>query len=474
MNKRGRRCLWAVVPWVVILTCLTIVPLLARAEERFWREEPLLSEGNSDLSRLNRSLTQLAALIRPAVVQIGVEKGEMEQPPEDHPPVPEERPERPRVGSGFVISQDGYILTNHHVVAETDEVDVELYDGRIFTAQVVGKDRRTDIALLKVDVEDPLPVLPLGDSDRVEIGELVLAAGNPFGLEHTVTIGLVSRKGHGFGRFGFFDDYIQTDASISPGNSGGPLVNIRGEVVGINTAIIPRQRIGFAVPVNLAKSILPHLRDRGKVAWGFLGVGIQELNGPLAQALGLSNSEKRGALVTNILPGHAAEKAGIQRGDVIVEFNGQSIKDVRDLQKTVARTPVGKKVKIKVLRDEEIRSVRVVLGEFTQEVVARRVEPRESPPKEVLGLTLDELTPEIIKKYKLSVERGVVVSEVAEGSSAARAGVRPGDLVTEVDQKPVATLQEVRKALKAWTRQAHLLLIQRGDRFFYVAIRKQG
>ena len=474
MNNKGRRCFWAIAPWVVILTCLTITPLLARAEERFWREEPLLSEGNSDLSRLNRSLTQLAALIRPAVVQIGVEKGEREQSPEDHPPIPEDRPERPRVGSGFIISQDGYMLTNHHVVAETDEVDVELYDGRVFTAQVVGKDRRTDIALLKVDAEDPLPVLPLGDSDRVEIGELVLAAGNPFGLEHTVTIGLVSRKGHGFGRFGFFDDYIQTDASISPGNSGGPLVNIRGEVVGINTAIIPRQRIGFAVPVNLAKSILPHLRDRGKVAWGFLGVGIQELNGPLAQALGLSNSEKRGALVTNILPGHAAEKAGIQRGDVIVEFNGQSIKDVRDLQKTVARTPVGKKVKIKVLRDEEIRSVSVVLGEFTQEVVARQVEPRESPPKEVLGLTLDELTPEIVKKYKLSVERGVVVTEVAEGSSAARAGVRPGDLVAEVDQKPVATLQEVRKALKEWTRQAHLLLIQRGDRFFYVAIRKQG
>ncbi|MFQ5656937.1 MAG: Do family serine endopeptidase [Candidatus Methylomirabilales bacterium] len=474
MNRRERPRFWGAIAWTVFFTCLTMVPPLARAEKRFWREGPLLSERNSDLTRLNRSLAKLAALIQPAVVQIGVEKGGSEEPPENHPPFPEGRPERPRVGSGFIISKDGYILTNHHVVAEADEVDVELYDGRTLPAQIVGRDRRTDIALLKVEVQDALPVLPLGDSDRVEIGELVLAAGNPFGLEHTVTIGVVSRKGHGFGRFGFFDDYIQTDASISPGNSGGPLVNIRGQVVGINTAIIPRQRIGFAVPVNLAKSILPHLRDRGKVAWGFLGVGIQELNGPLAQALGISNSEKKGALVTNVLPGHAAQKAGLQRGDVILEFNGQSIKDVRDLQKTVARTPVGKKVKIKILRDEDVQTVTVVLGEFTQEVLASRQPPRETPPKEVLGLTLEEVTPETAKKYKLNLEKGVVVTEVREGSSAARAGVRPGDVVAEVDQKSVTTLQQVRGALKEWTRQAHLLLIQRGDRYFYVAIRKQG
>lgn len=472
MIGRGKSCLWLAAALAIVLAYLGPGSLLAHAEEQFWREGSLLAERNSDLARLNRSLSQLAARIQPAVVQIGVDKGEGNGLPQNHPPVPEERPERPRVGTGFIVSQDGYIITNDHVVGESREVDVELHDGRTLPAKVVGKDRRTDLALLKVDVEDSLPVLPLGDSDRVEIGELVLAAGNPFGLEHTVTIGVVSRKGHGFGRFGFFDEYIQTDAAINPGNSGGPLVNIQGEVIGINTAIVPRQRIGFAIPINLAKSILPQLRERGKVTWGFLGVGIQDVNRQLAQALGMS--EKKGALVTNVLPGLAAAKAGLERGDVIVEYGGSPIKDVRDLQRRVARTPKGTKVKIKILRRGKASTMTAAVGEFTQEVLVRREESPEPPPKDVLGLTLEELTPETAKKFKLSVEEGVVVTEVNAGSSAARAGVRPGDLLAEVDQKPVKSLEEVRQALKGWTREAHLVLIQRGDSYFYVAIRKQG
>lgn len=458
--------------WIGVLSYLGPGTPLAYAEEQFWREGALLTEQDSDLVRLNRSLTQLAARIQPAVVQIGVDREEGKGLPRDHPPVPEERPERPRVGTGFIVSQDGYILTNDHVVGESREVDVELHDGRVLTAKVVGKDRRTDLALLKVDVETSLPVLPLGDSDRVEIGELVLAAGNPFGLEHTVTIGVVSRKGHGFGRFGFFDEYIQTDASINPGNSGGPLVNIRGEVVGINTAIVPRQRIGFAIPINLAKSILPQLRERGKVTWGFLGVGIQDIDSQLAQALEMP--EKKGALVTNVLPGLAAEKAGLKRGDVILEYDGDPIEDVRDLQRRVARTAKGKRVKIKILRQGSVASLTAAVGEFTQEVLVRREESPEPPPRDVLGLSLEELTPEIAKRFKLSMDEGVVVTEVTEGSAAARAGVRPGDLLAEVDQKPVKSLEEVRQALKGWTRQSHLVLIQRGDSYFYVAIRKQG
>lgn len=472
MSRRGRRTLWLATALALSLTYAGSGALIGHADEAFWREGPLLAERDTDLLRLNRSLTRLVALIQPAVVQIGVDRAEEKELPENHPPLPEERPERPRVGTGFIVSQDGYILTNDHVVGESVEVDVELHDGRTLPAKVVGKDQRTDLALLKVDGEVSLPVLPLGDSDRVEIGELVLAAGNPFGLEHTVTIGVVSRKGHGFGRFGFFDDYIQTDAAINPGNSGGPLVNIRGQVIGINTAIVPRQRIGFAIPINLAKSILPQLRDRGKVTWGFLGVGIQDVNGQLAQALGMP--EKKGALVTNVLPGLAAEKAGLQRGDVILEYDGAPIKDVRDLQRRVARTAQGKKVKIKILREGKDETVTAAVGEFTQEVLVRREETPEPPPKDVLGLTLEQVTPESAKKFKLPVEEGVVVTEVNEGSPAARAGVRPGDLLTEVDQQPVKTLEEVREALKAWTRQAHLLLLQRGDSYFYVAIRNQG
>ena len=472
MRGRRRSCLWLAAALAVNLTYLGPGAFMARAEDQFWREEPLLAERDSDLVRLSRALTQLAALIQPAVVQIGVDREGGKEVPEGHPPVPEDRPERPRVGTGFIVSQDGYILTNDHVVGASQEVDVELHDGRTLLAKVVGRDQRTDLALLKVDGEGSLPVLPLGDSDRVEIGELVLAAGNPFGLEHTVTIGVVSRKGHGFGRFGFFDEYIQTDAAINPGNSGGPLVNIRGQVIGINTAIVPRQRIGFAIPINLAKSILPQLRDRGKVTWGFLGVGIQDVNGQLARALGMS--EKQGALVTNVLPGMAAEKAGLRRGDVILEYDGSPIKDVRELQRKVARTPKGTKVRIKILRGGKDKVVTAAVGEFTQEVLVRREESPETPPKDVLGLTLAELTPETAKKFKLSVEAGVVVTEVSEGSAAARAGVRPGDLLAEVDQKPVKTLEQVRRALKEWTRQSHLVLIQRGGNYFYVAIRKQG
>jgi serine protease Do len=378
------------------------------------------------------------------------------------------------VGSGFIISADGYILTNQHVIGDDREVEVELHDGRTLPAKVVGKDRRTDLALLKVDGGGSLPVLPLGDSDRVQMGELVIAAGNPFGLEHTVTVGVVSRKGRGFGRLGFFDDYIQTDASISPGNSGGPLVNMRGEVVGINTAVIPRQRIGFAVPINLAKSVLPQLQARGQVSWGFLGVGIQELSGSLAQALGMP--KKQGALVTNLLPGMAAEKAGIQRGDVILEFNGTAITDVRTLQQRVARTPVGTKTKMKILRQGEVQNVTVLIGEFSPEVEAlARAEPSPGPAsKEVMGLTLEELTPETAKKFRLSLEKGLVVTEVAKGSPAARAGVRPGDVLAEVDQKTVKTIQEVHQALKGWKRQVHLFLMQRGTSFFYVPVGKQG
>ncbi|MFQ5848437.1 MAG: trypsin-like peptidase domain-containing protein [Candidatus Methylomirabilales bacterium] len=474
MSARGKGGLRAVTTWAVVLTCLVLSPVLAHAKDQFWREGPLLSEQSSDLVRLNRSLTQLVALIQPAVVQIGVEKVEAAALPENHPPVPGERPERPRVGSGFIVSRDGYILTNYHVVAEVREADVELYDGRTFSAKVVGKDRRTDLALLKVDGGGRLSVLPLGDSDRLKIGEFVLAAGNPFGLEHTVTFGVVSRKGHGFGRFGFFDDYIQTDASINPGNSGGPLVNIRGEVVGINTAIIPRQRIGFAIPINLAKLILPQLREHGEVSWGFLGVGIQDLNQSLIQALGMSTKE--GALVTNILPGLGAEKAGLERGDVILEFDGTAITDVRTLQQKVARTPAGTKAKIKILRQGKVRTMVAVIGKFNREieVLARSEESPKPLPKEILGLTLEELTPETAKKFKLKAGKGVVVTEVTKRSAAGRADIRAGDLLAEVDQQPVTSIQEVHRAIKRWTRPKHLLLIQRGDSYFYVAIRKQG
>jgi serine protease Do len=243
-------------------------------------------------------------------------------------------------------------------------------------------------------------------------------------------------------------------------------------VVGVNTAVIPRQRIGFAIPINMAKSILPQLREKGKVGWGFLGIGIQELSPGLTEALGVS--KKEGALVTNVIPGQAAEKAGVQRGDVILEFNGTSIKDVRHLQRLVAQTGVGRGVTLKVLRQGETQTLAATVGEFAQELVMSREGPPAPLPKEVFGLTLEELTPETARKFKLSEQRGVVVAEVAQGSPAAEAGIRPGDLLTEVDQKPVKTIQDVRQALKEWKRTAHLFLIKRGESYVYVAIKGKG
>src|SRR3972149_3172638 len=232
--------------------------------------------------------------------------------PQHPPPVPPG--ERPRVGSGIILTADGFILTTQHVIEQAAEIEVQLMDDRKFPAKVVGKDARTDLALLKVEAAG-LPVLPLGDSDKLEVGELVLAIGNPFGLEHSVSLGIVSRKGRALGSAGTFTDYIQTDASVNPGNSGGPLLNLRGEVIGINTAVIPNRQVAFAIPINLAKSLLPELQARGRIAWGFLGVSIQDVTQELAKAMGVP--EVKGALVNNVLAGQPAEAAGMRGGGSI-------------------------------------------------------------------------------------------------------------------------------------------------------------
>jgi len=436
-----------------------------RAEAALWteagggaiREEP-------ELARLNQALIRLAKSLRPAVVEIAV-KGEQAADvnlPENHPPLPPG--ERPAVGSGIILTPDGYVLTNHHVVEPGREIHVQLMDERKFPARVVGRDARTDLALLKVEAAD-LPVLPLGDSDKLQVGELVLAIGNPFGLEQSVSLGIVNRKGRALGSAGPFDDYIQTDASVNPGNSGGPLLNMRGEVIGINTAIIPNRRVAFAIPINLAKVLLPELQARGRVAWGFLGVSIQEVTQDLARAIGFP--ETGGALVNQVLSGQPAEAAGIRRGDIIVAFDGKPVRNVRALQRAVSFTPVGKQVQLQVFRGGKLETLMLTVGE-----AATAERQATAPARRDLGMTVEALDAEKAKKFKLrDGEEGLVVTDVAKGGPAASAGVRAGDLIREVNRKEVRSLEAFRGALRQGEGEVDLLLLKRGETYVYVAVK---
>ncbi len=372
------------------------------------------------------------------------------------------------LGTGFVISADGYILTNAHVVNGADEIKVKLSDGRVFAGTVRGVDTKLDLALIKIDAGQKLPVASLGDSDKLRIGEWVMAIGNPFGLEQTVTVGIVSAKGRVIGA-GPYDDFIQTDASINPGNSGGPLFNVQGEVVGINTAIVAGgQGIGFAIPVNMAKQIIPQLRDAGKVTRGWLGVMVQPLSEELAKSFGLDRV--RGALVSEVVKGSPAERGGIRRGDVILSFDGQLIDERNDLPKIVAVTPVGKTVKTLVFRDGKERELKVEVGKLAEEG-DRQTAPGEAGGK--LGLVVNELTPELARRHGFAPEsRGVLIATIDPGSSAANANLRPGDLIVEVDGREVASVEAFEAATGRAAKGSVLrLLVQRRDTLFYTTVR---
>jgi serine protease Do len=350
------------------------------------------------------------------------------------------------LGTGVVIDKEGFILTNNHVVEMADEIKVKLADEKEFLAKIVGRDPKTDLALIKIDSDKPLSPLPLGDSDSLEVGEWVVAIGNPFGLGNTVTAGIVSAKYRQIGQSSY-DNYIQTDASINPGNSGGPLLNLAGEVVGINTAIFSQSGgnigIGFAIPINMAKDLLPQLK-MGKVVRGWLGVMIQKITPELKQKLDLK--DEKGALVADVTPGGPAEKAGIQRGDVIVTFNGKEIKEMSELPYVVASTPVGKSANVEVLRKGQKKTFEVKIAELKDDKeapVVTEVKPR-------LGMTVEDLTPELAKSFGLTDTKGVVVVQVEDGSSAAEAGVRAGDVILEIDQTPVKDVNDFGRKIESY------------------------
>jgi serine protease Do len=369
------------------------------------------------------------------------------------------------VGSGFIMNRDGYILTNNHVVEEADQIKVKLANGKEYEGKVVGQDPKTDLALVQIKGASDLHPLTLGNSDDLKVGSWVVAVGSPFGLEQTVTAGIVSSKGRVIGS-GPYDNFIQTDASINPGNSGGPLVNMRGEVVGINTAIIASgQGIGFAIPVNMAKEIASQLQEKGHVTRGWLGVSIQEVTPELAKSFGLK--EKKGALVAQVVPGSPAEKAKIEQGDVITEFDGKEIAESKDLPRIVASTPVGKSVTVKIWKDGKVTDRQVKIGEMEEKPeVAKAPSSHKS-----LGISVQNLTPEIAKGLGLKTEAGVVVTRVEPGSPAANAGIQTGDVIREVNRKPVKDVDDfVQKVEKAKDQDNMLFFLQRGQNNLFAAV----
>jgi serine protease Do len=383
-------------------------------------------------------------------------------------PLPRRPFKQRSLGSGFIINRDGVILTNNHVIENADEIVVKLANDKEYKAKVIGRDPKTDIAVIKIDDAPDLSTVTLGDSDDLRVGEWVMAIGNPFGLEHTVTAGIVSAKGRFIGQ-GSYDQFIQTDAAINPGNSGGPLINLKGEVVGINSAIFSRSGgnigIGFAIPVNLAKEELPELEEKGKVTRGWLGVLIQKVTPEIADSMGLKDA--KGALVADVMKEGPAQEAGLKVGDVIVEFDGHAVKDSTELPLLVARTAVGKTVKVKVIRDKGTETFTVKVGELKEEEVAT------AGKEEGFGLSVQPLTPDIAESLGLGSDvKGVVVSGVESGSAADDAGLRRGDVILEVNREPVKDLASYRKALKsAGKGKSVLFLVRRGDNTVFLALK---
>jgi serine protease Do len=385
----------------------------------------------------------------------------------------EQQPEEFRqqgAGSGFIISSDGLILTNHHVVEDADRVTVKLTDGREFVAKTIGTDPPSDVAVIKIEAQG-LPVLPLGDSDATEVGDWAIAAGNPFGLTETITVGVISAKGRSQLGLADFENFMQTDAAINPGNSGGPLLNLQGEAIGVNTAIASRSGgymgIGFAIPSNMVQAIKQQLVTHGKVVRGYMGVGIQELTNALAQSLHLNTTE--GVLVSDVAPGSPAAQAGLKRGDVIVSFNDHPVHDPGQLRNMVAMTAPGTQATLQVLREDQKRAVSVELGELPREAKAARGGEEEMQAPGRLGFSVQNLTPELAQQLGAERPEGVVVVQVDPRSEAYQAGVRPGMVIHEVNQQEVTDVQEFRQAVeKAEQTKQILLLVQSRQATMYL------
>jgi len=482
---------------VALISVLAGVALTARFDltgtsgaQDFWKE-PVQGVKQAAPVSMTRDFVSLAETLSPLVVNISTMQTVKERPtmpfPEFKGPFdeffgddlnkffdndPHKEFKRQSLGSGFIINKEGYILTNYHVIENATEIIVTLSaDKKDYTAEVIGQDQKLDTALIKIKANGDLPVATIGNSDDLKIGEWVVAIGNPFGLGGTVTAGIVSQKGRVIGA-GPYDNFIQTDASINPGNSGGPLFNTRGEVVGINTAIIAGgQGIGFATPINMVKEVLIQLKEKGKVTRGWIGVSIQELTPELARSFGLKDAE--GVLVSSVSPGDPAEKAGLKAGDVITSFDGKRISDLSDLPRTVATTAPGQTVEIKILRDGKEKALFVKVGIRAEDEQAEAAPEKDLSPDNRLGLSVQPITPEMSKRRGVEDTEGVIISSVAPDSPAMAAGLRRGDVIKEIDRKPVKSIEDYSRYIsEAGKNDIVLFRIVRGPSTLYVIVRQ--
>lgn len=459
------------------------------------RQEGSPSPSTSIITNSESPFVAVAAKVMPAVVNIKTKKivktpgggfhFEFKGPFDDFfkdffKEWPEMPPQERRIegqGSGIIIDKKGLILTNNHVVAGGGELTVKLSDKREFKGQLAGADPKTDLAVIRIKLDKDLPdeeVATLGNSDEIKVGDWAIAVGNPFGLERTVTVGVISAKGRtgldiGPGPAPVYQDFIQTDASINFGNSGGPLVNIHGEVIGINTAINPMgQGIGFAIPVNLAKKIYPQLVEKGKIVRGYLGILPQEITENLAEGLGLKSTE--GVLVAKVEQNTPAEKAGLKEGDVITKFDGKPVTTVEKFRLMVAETPVGKEVEIAIIRDKQEKKLRAKIGETPTTEVAAAPEKEEKP---WLGLKVAEATGDEARRLGIKEKEGVVVTEVEAGSAADDAGIRQGDIIKKIGSKAISNLSDYSSAVRTYKgeKKPIVFLIKRGEYTTFVAVK---
>ena len=470
--------------WKLAVVSIFVFVLLPLASARLSEEEL------AKVEELNNIFAKVAQEVKPSVVNIRTEKVVkiptapfeyfddifrrfFNEPFEWSPP--EEEGVQRSLGSGVIVSEDGYIVTNYHVIKNhPDEIWVTLADERRFKAEVVGSDPETDLAVLKIDAKG-LPAIKMGDSDQVREGEWVLAIGNPFGLGHTITAGIVSAKGKSLG-LAEIENYIQTDAPINPGNSGGALVNLKGELIGINTAIVSTSRgyegIGFAIPVNIVKQVIKSIIEKGEVVRGYLGVLIGKVDSDLARKLGLK--KPMGAVVSKVYKDSPADKAGIKRGDVILKYGGKEVEGPSDLQEMVVTTEPGKKVKLEIWRGGKRRTVEVKIGKRPAKVAeaGARVEKEEW-----VGITVQELTPDLARRFGYKEDlKGVIITHVRPGSPAYSKGLRRGDVIREINGKEIESIEDYREALKEAKPEEGLLLwvhrkLPGGEEMdFYVAI----
>jgi len=446
---------------------------------------PLVSEEGES------PFTRIAEIVSPAVVNISAERmiktempgfeWEFRGPFEDFfrdffKNFPKFEGKSQTLGSGFIISEDGYAVTNYHVIKDASNIVFKLPDKREYKGdkiKIIGTDRRTDLALLKIEDKGKFPYLKFGDTDKIKIGDWVVAVGNPFSLEGTVTVGVISAKGRSnipLAEGPDFQSFLQTDAAINPGNSGGPLVNIHGEVVGINTAITTTTGgsvgIGFAIPANLAKMVIDELKTKGKVMRGYLGIYLQEITEDLKDGLGLPSLE--GVLISEVLDKTPASRAGLKNGDVILEFDGKKVVDVQSFRIQVASTPVGNMVKMKIFRNGKDKEIDIKVGEAPEEIAGK---PETEEEALELGLKVVDVSDPRSKSFDLKIKSGVVVVEVKPGSTAEDAGITVGDVITQIDKQEIKNLTDYRRAVANLKKGKPIIFqIQKGERKRYIAV----